>query len=79
LEQLGFEFKVTADNLRKELEGIIHFSLNLLTCFNMIERNGSATLSQLETATTNLSSTRMELSSTKSAVADLTTQLNGKI
>ncbi|XP_046456425.1 repetitive organellar protein-like isoform X2 [Daphnia pulex] len=55
LEQLGFEFKVTADNLRKELE---------------------ATLSQLETATTYLSSTRMELSSTKSAVADLTTQLN---
>jgi hypothetical protein len=79
LQRLGFEFKVTADNLRKELKGIIHFSLNLLTCFNMIKRVGLATSNDLETATTNLASTRTELNSTKSAVVDLTTQLNGKI
>jgi hypothetical protein len=45
----------------------------------MIERIGSATSNDLETAKTNLASTRTELSSTKSAVADLTTKLNGKI
>jgi hypothetical protein len=45
----------------------------------MIERVCSATSNDLETATTNLASTKMELSGTKSAVANLTTQLNGKI
>jgi hypothetical protein len=45
----------------------------------MIERIGSATSNVLETATTNLASTRTELSNTNSVVADLTTKLNGKI
>jgi hypothetical protein len=45
----------------------------------MMERIGSATSNDLETAKTNLASTRTELNSTKWAVADLTTQLNGKI
>ncbi len=45
----------------------------------MIERVCSATSNDLETATTNLASTKTELNSTKYVVADLTTQLNGKI
>jgi hypothetical protein len=45
----------------------------------MIERIGSATSNELESAITNLASTRTELSSTKSAIKDLTTKLNGKI
>ncbi len=39
----------------------------------------SATLMDVETAKTNLASTRTELNSTKSAVADLATKLNGKL
>jgi hypothetical protein len=45
----------------------------------MIERVCSATSNDLETATTNLASTKTELNSTKYVVADLTTKLNGKI
>jgi hypothetical protein len=45
----------------------------------MIEQIGSATSNDLETATSILASTRTELNSTKSAVADLTTKLNGKL
>jgi hypothetical protein len=38
----------------------------------------TGTKKELETAKTNLASTRTELGSTKSAVADLVTKLNGK-
>jgi hypothetical protein len=45
----------------------------------MIERFGSATSKDLETVKTILASTMTELNSTKSAVADLTTKLKGKL
>jgi hypothetical protein len=45
----------------------------------MIERVGSATSNDLGAAKTILASTRTELNSTKSAVADLTTKLKGKL
>ena len=45
----------------------------------MMERIGSATSNDLETAKTNLASTRTELNSTKSAVSHLATELKGKI
>jgi hypothetical protein len=44
-----------------------------------MECNYSATSNDLEITKTNLASTRTELNSTKSAVADLTTELKGKI
>ncbi len=45
-----------------------------------MECNYSATSNDLKTAKTNLASTMMtELNSTKSAVADLTTKLKGKL
>ncbi len=75
---LGQELKV-AEDMKKDLRGknkcVLLFEIDLI----WIESNGSATSNDLVTAKTNLASTRMELNSTKSAVADLVTKLNGKI
>ncbi len=84
--------KTDVNDLFIKLNGISLFywklNFNFLNCFThvimlllmlLIEWNGSATSTDLETTKTNLASTRTELNSTKSAVSHLATELKGKL
>jgi hypothetical protein len=78
--QLRQDLKVTEEKLKRDLRGTsLLFKILFAILYILIELNGSATSNDLETAKTNLASTRTELNSTKSAVSDLATELKGKI
>ncbi|XP_046645619.1 uncharacterized protein LOC124336056 isoform X5 [Daphnia pulicaria] len=74
-QRLGHELKIAEDKLRKELRETSSVKASAEE-LNNLRHELRATSNKLETTIENLASARLELSGTKSIIADLTTKLN---